>query len=678
MFSFSITYEVCIIFYLLTPIYNVFYCLDLQACVIILKGPALHIQVHTIRYENDMIMNKMSTKKMKVAGRSSKKMMWCMELMMMTVCLLFVNLGMVLSSMEWNSWMKMVNGNRLQYVDLCYQNIPLGLSTANKESVIELILDRHRPHVLGVAEPRASELSTMHFPGYSLLQGIATGINDPRLNVLVKDGLTVEFLPFQTMVPSLLLKIQDTKVLMTYREWSYDGDTDTQDFDLQEERWETFVDKWKRLRGRVIAMGDFNYEYWRQETPHHARCLKMKNAVLENIIPRGYTQCVMEDMRFQGKQRGCLDHVYTNHAQFIDRVLNKSVAGYDHNMISVRLMLRRPAYTPKRMEVRDIKNMTPEQFQHEFSLLDHDEFLQCQDVDDMVTVLVKNITKVLDRLAPKRMRTFTTRHARYLTPELRQEMKDRDHLRRMAEITGDQEAWKTYKSVRNSLRKKLEKTKKDYLQKLVEEADSKNLWRIVKDNSGLQTKKSSAINLRVDGEVLKEPQKVAEHLSGYYIQKVQKIVDEHPPDPVVAKEYTDRYVKGKVIKQMDFTPVSVDRVISIVRSLKSTGAAGSDGISCILLKKVILSVAFFLTTIINTSLLQAKYPTSFKHGVISPVPKPGDPLEDKSWRPVVILSALSKPLERVINQQLKDHLIDNGLLSQEQHAYQAMKSTSTA
>ena len=42
------------------------------------------------------------------------------------------------------------------------------------------------------------------------------------------------------------------KALMTYREWSFDGDTTTQDF--------------MTLKGRTIAMGDFNFKYWKYDT----------------------------------------------------------------------------------------------------------------------------------------------------------------------------------------------------------------------------------------------------------------------------------------------------------------------------------------------------------------------------------------------------------------------------
>ena len=156
------------------------------------------------------------------------------------------------------------------------------------------------------------------------------------------------------------------------------------------------------------------------------------------------------------KQRACLDHIYCNHCNFVERVINKNVTGYDHNMISVRLKLLTPVHEKKSMEVRNIKDLDPMDFLNEFALQDHDAFMLADDVDDMVDVLVKNIIKTLDRVAPSKKVVIDTRHAQYLTPELRDMIKTRNEMRRTAEATGKQEDWSEFKSFRNLLRRKLE------------------------------------------------------------------------------------------------------------------------------------------------------------------------------------------------------------------------------
>ena len=137
-------------------------------------------------------------------------------------------------------------------------------------------------------------------------------------------------------------------------------------------------------------------------------------------------------------------------------------------------------------------------------------------------------------------------------------------------------------------------------------------------------------------------------------------------------------MKDKEIIPMELEMVTPTEVRKIIKSLKSTGAQGSDGISVVVLKKIAETIIPFLTIVINNILTQCVYPDSFKYGIISPVPKGGDPEETKNWRPVTILNSMSKVVERVINQQIKDHLIRNKLISDEQHAYQKGKSTTSA
>ena len=155
-------------------------------------------------------------------------------------------------------------------------------------------------------------------------------------------------------------------------------------------------------------------------------------------------------------------------------------------------------------------------------------------------------------------------------------------------------------------------------------------------------------------------------------------MDEHPPNPDLSQVYTRRYIRGKNINQFDFQTVTVPDVVKVISKLKNTGATGEDGIPVTLIKKLSFSLSWFLTVIVNECITQSKYPESFKKGIITPVPKSGDPTAVKYWRPVTILNAMSKIVEKVLNKQLKDHLVNNELISKEQHAYQEGKSVMTA
>lgn len=54
----------------------------------------------------------------------------------------------------------------------------------------------------------------------------------------------------------------------------------------------------------------------------------------------------------------------------------------------------------------------------------------------------------------------------------------------------------------------------------------------------------------------------------------------------------------------------------------------------------------------NLCLCWGVIPTSWKHGVVVPLPKPGDPRRFESWRPITLLSCMSKFFERMLLPRL--------------------------
>ena len=88
-----------------------------------------------------------------------------------------------------------------------------------------------------------------------------------------------------------------------------------------------------------------------------------------------------------------------------------------------------------------------------------------------------------------------------------------------------------------------------------------------------------------------------------------------------------------------------------------------------------------ITDIINLSLSTGAFPSSLKHGIITPLLKK-KPILDRyvlsNFRPVSNLSFLSKLIERAVLMLLIEHLSKFSLLPVHQSAYRANHSTETA
>lgn len=125
-------------------------------------------------------------------------------------------------------------------------------------------------------------------------------------------------------------------------------------------------------------------------------------------------------------------------------------------------------------------------------------------------------------------------------------------------------------------------------------------------------------------------------------------------------------------------PVDVNSIILIVKDLNETNSTGCDNISLKFIKDSLPIIAFYITVIVNTSIVTGMCPRLWKYSLVVPAHKGGDMEEIGNYRPVSILPILSKILEKIVDKQLTSFLETNNLLSISQHGFRSRLSTETA
>lgn len=115
-----------------------------------------------------------------------------------------------------------------------------------------------------------------------------------------------------------------------------------------------------------------------------------------------------------------------------------------------------------------------------------------------------------------------------------------------------------------------------------------------------------------------------------------------------------------------------------MQSLTNSKSKDIWGMDNALLKKHKEIFVTPITYLINKSIEESFFPTAFKTAVITPVFKSGDKYEVCNYRPISILPVVSKIAEKVIAEQLKEHLNKNKMLHPMQFGYRKHHSTETA
>ena len=100
----------------------------------------------------------------------------------------------------------------------------------------------------------------------------------------------------------------------------------------------------------------------------------------------------------------------------------------------------------------------------------------------------------------------------------------------------------------------------------------------------------------------------------------------------------------------DWPPIipNIGQVKAALRQLNPRKATGCDGIPAWLLKRFHEELAPVLHDIICASIQQSKYPTVYKHALVSPIPKVKNPTDIKSdFRQISVIPHVAKMLEKI-------------------------------
>ena len=259
----------------------------------------------------------------------------------------------------------------------------------------------------------------------------------------------------------------------------------------------------------------------------------------------------------------------------------------------------------------------------------------------------------------------------WLTSEIKRTMRKRDRLRRKAKKDSSIYSWSKFKIIRNKVVDLLRCAKRNYHESLCTKIkdnkfSNKDWWKLVKQLSNFNIK-SNKITALVDDDdnLVTDDLEKADLLNNFFTSQ-STIDDSNGILPIYINE---------TVNELENIVISENDVCDILKLLDTTKAVGHDHISPRLLKEGKNELAIPLCTLFNLSLQQKVFPSDWKKANIVPVFKKDDPQKVNNYRPVSLLSVVSKVFERCVYKYIHNFIHDNQLLSQHQLGFREGDST---
>ena len=329
---------------------------------------------------------------------------------------------------------------------------------------------------------------------------------------------------------------------------------------------------------------------------------------------------------------------------------------------------------PEKFMIRSYKNYLPENFNHDLKQALEDpqlkEMLEAEQLDAATEQLVKIFLNTAEQHAPVKEITINEnkQHIPWATPELEELMAERSNRRQLHWLDGYLSDLKIIKSLSNKinhLKRKLKRT--FYRDKIQEHADEpKKMWNILKEITQTNIKQQ-----HIEPEFL--DQNMADNFNNHFATigtKIQNTLNNEEKQPKQAEPETE---KGN----FKFKAESEETIIKLIERIRTDVAVGHDNLNAKSLKDTKYTISNILTKLVNLGYKQSKFPNCMKKAIVRALHKKDTTEDPMNYRPLSILSVLSKVFERSATDQLISYLEKNELLNETQHAYRKNHSTHT-
>ena len=434
---------------------------------------------------------------------------------------------------------------------------------------------------------------------------------------------------------------------------------------------EQMSEKCQFLGKSVFVMGDLNVNVLKNR---HALADFLDTYCMQNVV-KGPT-C------FKNPDNPTLvDVILTDSWSRVHKCINVGNGISDfHNLICAASKMHVPQTCPRKICYRSYKHFCDTKFVEALTLAPFHVSEVFDNIDDKMWYHNKLLTDVVNVHAPMKKKVIKGNQLPYMNGELRKEINVKNMLRRKFNRYPTAVNWENFRQKRNKVTSlKSQAVKKYFSERCKNQNNSKKFWNTVKPFMTNKAKGSdSSISLLVNNKIISDKVTICNVFNDYFVNVTNDLAENGNVDMSgdlddIFKVYKDHpSVKSireqtSLVQPFDFKHVNVNDVKKILKSTKTKKAPGYDNVPPKLIKLGAEILSHTLTPIFNECITSKVYPTDLKCAEVAPVYKKGDNLNKSNFRPVSVLTCISKVFESLMSSQMEKGM--SSLLSHILSAY---------
>ena len=406
---------------------------------------------------------------------------------------------------------------------------------------------------------------------------------------------------------------------------------------------------------KLVILGDFNADCKDNTHPHVQRILNYN----------GLHQLVTEPTHHLPDSKTLIDLILTPNPNLIDKIGVLAPVCSKHSCPYVEIVNPIPKVTKLKRTVYNYSMLNEERYLEELRAVDWQSITNCETVDMAADFFTNNLTAVAIRCMPSKKVTDRSNDKPWITDEIKRLILKKECIHRLAKAIDTAWCWRLFKQYRNNLTDKIRRRKEEYLNEIEsrinsdESYGSKCWWKLVNQftiKKGFSTPDIPPI--QYDNKVCYLPEEKAEAFNEHFIRNSTITGNE---DELPVLDIVENSIPELIITE--------EMVTDVIKSLNPNKAVGPDFVHNKMLIKAVSVISGPLAVLFNRSLDEHKFPTSWKIANVTPIFKKGEKDKCGNYRPVSLLSCVSKVMEKCVQIHVFDYLKSYNLLTSNQSGF---------
>ena len=512
-------------------------------------------------------------------------------------------------------------------------------------------------HLFGLSESRLTDnipSSDLLIPDYTIIRRDAKANGEVGLLIYISDATPFKhlFRLDQPGVEAVWLEISIAKSAPILVGFCYRNPASRIDWT---DAFTEMMDRVTFETKEIILLGDFNMDL-KKQNPRWKHSFDSYNL----------HQIVKSPTRVTQNSETLIDHIYVSESRNIIETCVPTSNISDHYPVCLtwnKKGAKMPKIGHKTIKYRCFSNFNEQLFLNDISLSPLAMVYNMTEPTEALDFWLDTFNTIYDKHAPyKQKRVKSVPKPKWFTKELQEAIYRRDFLKKHGQHEES-------KKLRNAINSQKRAAKKKYIQDLLsDKRNSKSTWLAIHQLTNKASLSKPQVNFNIS----------VEQLNDHFSTVAGKIITKNSTGNNTLDKLQQFCQSHNIQDKLEIPLLTVTDVYYALKHLKQSGTRDLDGLDTKILKLAAPLITDTLTYIYNLCITKNTFPCALKKAKVIPIYKSGNSTNPSNYRPISILSVLSKPLEKHINKHLLLHLNRYNLLHPNQSGFRKKHSCQTA